>query len=262
MNVTKEKERRESPARPRAPSPGPTGPRRGSTSIIQSFNYAFEGVLWTLRTQRNMRIHFALAVGVLILAFAFGVSKLELIALLLAIAFVLVTEMINTAIEAATDIATTSFDPLAKLAKDIAAGAVLIASVTAVVTGYLVLADRVGQPTNRLLVQVRDEPVYLSLIALVVVILAVVALKALTGRGTPMRGGLPSGHAALAFAAWMAITFVTEGFGHRVLVSTIAFVLACLVAQTRVESGIHSTLEVVSGAAVGALVTLVLFQAF
>jgi diacylglycerol kinase (ATP) len=170
--------------------------------------------------------------------------------------------MINTAIEAATDIATTSFDPLAKLAKDIAAGAVLIASVTAVVTGYLVLADRVGQPTNRLLVQVRDEPVYLSLIALVVVIIAVVALKALSGRGTPMRGGLPSGHAALAFAAWMAITFVTEGFRHRVLVSTIAFVLACLVAQTRVESGIHSTLEVVSGAVVGALVTLVLFQAF
>ena len=93
-------------------------------------------------------------------------------------------------------------------------------------------------------------------------IIAVVALKALSGRGTPLRGGLPSGHAALAFAAWMAITFVTEGFGHRVLVSTIAFVLACLVAQTRVESGIHSSLEVVLGALVGSLSTLVLFQAF
>ncbi len=251
----------ESPERPRPPAPG-VGPRRGTTSVIQSFNYAFEGVIWTLRTQRNMRIHFALAIGVLVLAVAFGVTKLELIALLLAIAFVLVAEMINTAIEAATDVATTSFDPLAKLAKDIAAGAVLIASVTAIVIGYLVLADRVGQPTNRLLVQLRDEPVYLSLIALIVVILAVVSLKAVTGRGTPLRGGLPSGHAALAFAGWVAITFVTEGFGHRVLVSTIAFVLAFLVAQTRVESGIHSTFEVAFGAAIGALVTLVLFQAF
>jgi diacylglycerol kinase (ATP) len=260
MSATKE--RPPSPPRQRSSPPGGQRPRRGSTSIIQSFNYAFEGVIWTLRTQRNMRIHFAIATLVLVLAFIYDVTKLELIALLLAISFVLVAEMINTAIEAATDIATTSFDPLAKLAKDIAAGAVLIASVTAVVTGYLVLADRVGQPTNRLLVQVRDEPVYLSLIALVVVILAVVSLKALSGRGTPLRGGLPSGHAALAFAAWMAITFVTEGFRHRVLVSTIAFVLACLVAQTRVESGIHSTLEVVSGAVVGALVTLVLFQAF
>jgi diacylglycerol kinase (ATP) len=60
----------------------------------------------------------------------------------------------------------------------------------------------------------------------------------------------------------MAITFVTEGFGHRVVVSTVAFVMACLVAQTRVESGIHSTLEVALGAALGTAVTLVLFQAF
>ena len=81
--------------------------------------------------------------------------------------------------------------------------------------------------------------------------LLVVAVKAVTGRGTPMRGGLPSGHAALAFAGWMAITFVTEGYSHRALVSAIAFVLALLVAQTRVESGIHSTFEVAAGAALG-----------
>jgi diacylglycerol kinase (ATP) len=260
MSATRE---RRPPAPPdEVPPPPRIGGRRGTTSIIQSFNYAFQGVIWTLRTQRNMRIHFAVATAVLVLAFAYGVTKLELIALLLAIAFVLITEMINTAIEAATDIATSSYDPLAKLAKDIAAGAVLVSTVTAIVIGYLVLADRLGQPTDRLLVHLRDAPVYLSLIVLIVVILIVVALKALIGRGTPLRGGWPSGHAALAFAGWMAITFVTAGFGHRVLVSTIAFVLACLVAQTRVESGIHSTLEAAAGAVLGALVTLVLFQAF
>jgi diacylglycerol kinase (ATP) len=261
VSATKER-RREAPAHPRPPAPGGVGARRGTDSIIQSLNYAVEGVIWTLRNQRNMRIHFGIAIVVLVLALAFGVTKLELIALLLVIAFVLIAEMVNTAIEAATDIATTSFDPLAKLAKDIAAGAVLIASVTAIVVGYLVLSDRVGGPTDRALSRLRDEPVYLSLIVLVLVVLGVMAVKALTGRGTPLRGGLPSGHAAIAFAGWMAITFVTEGFGHRVLVSTIAFVLACLVAQTRVESGIHSTLEVAFGAALGAGVTLVLFQAF
>ena len=248
---------------PRERPPRPSRPvRPGTSSLIQSFNYAAEGVIWTLRTQRNMRIHFAIAAGVLILAIAVGVTKIELIALILAIAFVLVAEMVNTAIEAVTDVATASFDPLAKLAKDIAAGAVLIAAVTAIAVGYLVLADEVGGPTDRAFTRLRDEPVYLSLVALGVVILAVVALKALTGRGTPMRGGLPSGHAALAFSGWVAITFVTEGFGHRVLVSTIAFLLACLVAQTRVESGIHSTLEVVLGAVLGSVITLVLFQAF
>ena len=65
-------------------------------------------------------------------AIAVGVSRLQLIALVLAIAFVLVAEMLNTAIEGVIDVSTTSFDPNAKLAKDIAAGAVLIASVTAI----------------------------------------------------------------------------------------------------------------------------------
>lgn len=235
---------------------------RRPPSILQSFNYAFEGIIWVLRNQRNMRIHFGIAVVVLILAIAYDVTRLELIALMLAIVFVLIAEMINTAIEAATDIATTSFDPLAKLAKDIAAGAVLIASVNAVVVGYLVLADRLGEPTYRLLVEIRDAPIHLTVIVLILVIVAVIALKALTRRGTPLRGGLPSGHAALAFSGWMAITFVTQDYRHQVLVSTLAFIMACLVAQTRVESGVHSTLEVVLGAALGTVITAVLFQAF
>ena len=78
---------------------------------IESFNYAFEGIIHVLRTQRNMRIHFAVAVAVLVGAVAVGVSKIELIALLLAIAFVLVAEMINTAIEGAIDVATTLVRP-------------------------------------------------------------------------------------------------------------------------------------------------------
>ena len=102
---------------------------RPRPSIFESFNYAIEGVVHVLRTQRNMRIHFGIAVAVLATAGAVGVSKIELIALLLSIAFVLVAEMINSALEGAIDVATTSFDPMAKLAKDIAAGAVLIASV-------------------------------------------------------------------------------------------------------------------------------------
>ncbi|HSO02741.1 MAG TPA: diacylglycerol kinase, partial [Gaiellaceae bacterium] len=97
---------------------------RRAPSILESFNYAFEGIIHVLRTQRNMRIHFAVAALVLLAALVSGVDKLELIALLLAIAFVLIAEMINTAVEAAVDVASTSFDPLAKLAKDIGAGAV------------------------------------------------------------------------------------------------------------------------------------------
>jgi diacylglycerol kinase (ATP) len=233
---------------------------RRSPSIFESFNYAFEGVIHVLRTQRNLRIHFLIAVVVLAVAVVVGVTRFELIALLLAIAFVLIAEMINTAVEHTVDVATTSFDPMAKLAKDIAAGAVLIASVNAVAIGYLVFAHRVGDRSTRVLDRVRDVPITLTLIALVLTIIVVIATKALTGRGTPLRGGLPSGHSALAFAGWMAATYAVADSSHQFLISSLTLAMALLVAQTRVESGVHSALEVAYGGALGALVTLVVFQ--
>ncbi len=234
---------------------------RRSPTIFDSFNYAFEGIIHVLRTQRNLRIHFAIAFLVLVLALVVNVTKLELIALLISIGFVLIAEMLNTAIEAAIDIATTSFDPMAKLAKDIAAGAVLIAAVNALAVGYLVFAGKVADRSSNLLERLRQAPAELTLVALVLTVIVVIATKAYTGRGTPLRGGIPSGHAALAFAGWMAATYVADS-GHRFLISSLTLIMAFLVAQTRVESGVHSTLEVGYGALVGALATLVVFQVF
>jgi diacylglycerol kinase (ATP) len=170
--------------------------------------------------------------------------------------------MINTAIEGAVDVSTTSFDPNAKLAKDIAAGAVLIATVNAVAVGYLVFSDQVGDRSSRLLDRLSDAPAELTLIALALTMIVVIGTKAMTGRGTPLRGGLPSGHAGIAFAGWMALTLIVPSSEHRFLVSTVTFIMALLVGQTRIESGVHSTLEVLYGGLVGALVTLVLFQFF
>jgi diacylglycerol kinase (ATP) len=232
---------------------------RRAQTLFESFNFAVEGIIHVLRTQRNMRIHFLIAVVVLVAAVAIGVSRLELIALLLAIAFVFITEMINSALEQAIDVATTTFDPLAKLAKDVAAGAVLIATVNAVAIGYLVFSGEIADRSTRLLDRLRDTPAQVTLIALVVTIIIVIATKAYTGRGAPLRGGLPSGHAAVAFAGWMAATYII-GDDHRFLISTLTFIMAVLVAQTRVESGIHSALEVTYGGVLGALVTLVVFQ--
>jgi diacylglycerol kinase (ATP) len=232
---------------------------RSRPSVIESFNFAIEGVIHVLRTQRNMRLHFAAAVAVIVVAVAVGVSKIELSVLLVSIAFVLVAEMINTAVEGAIDAATTSFDPMAKLAKDIAAGAVLIASVNAVAVGYLVFAGKAADKTAEVLDRVRSAPAQITLVALVLTVIIVIATKAWTGRGTPLRGGLPSGHAAVAFAGWMAATYIVND-SHRFVVSALTFIMALLVAQTRVESGVHSALEVAYGGALGALVTLSVFQ--
>jgi diacylglycerol kinase (ATP) len=228
-------------------------------TIFDSFNYAFEGIIHVLRTQRNMRIHFVAGIVVIVVALIVSVSRIELIVLLISITFVLIAEMINSAIEGAIDVAKTSFDPLAKLAKDVAAGAVLIATINAIAVGYLIFSARIGDRSGRLLDRLRDGPAALTLAALVITIAGVIAAKAFTGRGTPLRGGLPSGHAAIGFAAWIAVTYAA-GAHHRFVVSSIAFVMALLVAQTRVESGVHSTLEVLLGALLGGLTTLALFQ--
>ncbi len=256
MSVQTDPRRGDEPRRLR-PAPPPS-PGRAPT-LLDSFNYAFEGIIHVLRTQRNLRIHFLVATVVIAAAIALGVDRMELIALLLAIAFVLIAEMINSAIEGAIDVSTTSFDPNAKLAKDVAAGAVLIASATAVGVGYLVFSGAAAHRTARVLDSVRHGPAELTLGALLLVVLLVIGTKAYFGRGTPLRGGLPSGHSALAFAGWMAATYVADD-DHRFLISGLTFIMALLVAQTRVESGVHSRLEVFYGAALGALVTLALFQ--
>ena len=238
-----------------------TSPRR-SKSLLESFNFAFEGIIHVVRYERNLRIHFLIAVAVIIAAVGFDVTRMELISLLLAIAFVLIAEMLNSALEAVVDLVTPSVEPLAKIAKDVAAGAVLIATVTAVAIGYLVFSGAVGERSSHLLDRLSNAPSDLTLVALVITIILVIAAKAITGRGTPLRGGLPSGHAAVAFAGWMAATLVLHNSAHQFLISTLTFIMALLVAQTRVESGVHSTVEVTIGGVLGALVTLTFFQLF
>jgi diacylglycerol kinase (ATP) len=231
-----------------------------SRSIVQSLNYAFDGVIHTLATQRNMRIHFGAAMLALIACAGLGVSREEFALVFLAASFVIAAEMLNTAVEAAIDVATTSFNPLAKIAKDVAAGAVLIAASTAVVVGFLVFGDKVGNPSTSVLEAVRDVPVNVTFIAITLTFLATIVLKTISGRGTALRGGFPSGHAAISFAGWMAVTFLASSSDFSTLISSVAFGLALLVCHTRVESGVHTWGEVVAGAILGSLVTLAVFQ--
>ncbi|MDX6376561.1 MAG: diacylglycerol kinase [Gaiellaceae bacterium] len=240
------------PSKERRPAP--------ASSVVASLNYAFEGVIYALRTQRNMRVHFVASAVALIAGLAVGVSRGELLALLIAASLVIVAELFNTAIEAAIDVATTSFDPRAKVAKDVAAGAVLVCAFVALAVAYTVFADRLSSPTATMLARVRESPVHLTVIAWVLVVLIVIAVKAATGRGTPVRGGLPSGHAAIAFAGWAAVLFITADSRHNVLVASITLVMAMLVAQTRVEAGIHTVVEVIYGGVLGVLVSLAIFQ--
>ncbi len=144
-------------------------PERRKTTLLQSFDHAFQGLVYSVRHQRNMRIHFAVAVVVLVASVFLDVSRLELVVVFVTIAFVLMAELINTAVEAVVDIITDEFDPRAKAAKDVAAGAVLVAAINSLVVAYLVLADRLAHVSLELLTTIRRSPAHLTIVALAVV---------------------------------------------------------------------------------------------
>jgi len=106
---------------------------------IESFRYAFAGIWHTLKTQRNAQIHVSIAIVIFILGLFLNLNLTEWAILALTTGFVLATEMLNTVAEAAMDYATTEFNPQVKIVKDVAAGAVLTAAITAVVVGLLIL---------------------------------------------------------------------------------------------------------------------------
>lgn len=133
-----------SPHRPDAPAPvpdpasaaseAPPEPGRAGT-LARSFRYAFAGLFYVVRSQRNFRIHLAAALVAAALALALGFTPVEWAVLATIITLVMTLEMVNTVVEAAVDLASPAYHPLAKIAKDVAAGAVLLTAIGAVVVG-------------------------------------------------------------------------------------------------------------------------------
>lgn len=224
--------------------------------LIESFNYAISGVIYALKTQRNMKIHFGVAMLVLAVSLFMDFSRIELLLLFFTISLVLVTEMINTSIETTIDMITDNYHPLAKVAKNVAAGAVLISAINAVVVAYLLFFDRLYPFTFLVLWRVRQSPAHVTFISLLLVILVVVILKSVTGEGTPLRGGMPSGHSAIAFSVVTVVAFISQDM----LVTTLTFLLGLLVIQSRIETKIHNTFETIIGAILGIIITVLIFQ--
>ena len=108
-------------------------------SVWHSFRYAFAGIWHTLKTQRNAKIHTAITVAVLLLGLWLRLPAPDWAVLALTIGVVFAAEIINTAIEAVVDLVAPEFQPLAKIAKDAAAGAVLVLAIAAVIVGLLIL---------------------------------------------------------------------------------------------------------------------------
>lgn len=110
-----------------------------SASLLHSFKYAFEGIWYVLRSQRNAKIHLGVTLAVILLGLFLRLSALHWAVLLVTIGMVFAAEMFNTVIEALIDLVSPNYHPLAKIAKDAAAGAVFILAMMSVLVGLLVL---------------------------------------------------------------------------------------------------------------------------
>ena len=107
--------------------------------FLESLKYALEGLEYCIKTQRNLRIHFVFAVIAILTSLALNISRVEFVMIVMVISLVIICEIINTAIERAVDTTTLEYHPIAKISKDVAAGAVLVSAINAIIVGWLIL---------------------------------------------------------------------------------------------------------------------------
>lgn len=226
--------------------------------LIDSFNYAIEGVVYAVRTQRNMRIHMIAALLVLTASFFYDMTKVELLIVLLTITSVITAELFNTAIEFTIDATTNYYHPLAKIAKNISAAAVLLTAINALAVGYIIFWQKLEDINFKVIKKIKSSDPYMIFLILFIVCIATLVIKAIYGEGTPLRGGMPSGHSAIAFAIATTIALLTE----ETVSIMLSYILALIVAQSRVDSETHSIIEVLAGAFLGIFLTIFLFKIF
>jgi len=227
-------------------------------NLVDSFNAAIEGFLYVIKTQRNMRVHFLLALFVLLFGIYLDFTRTELIMLLLTCSSVLIIEMINTAMEIVMDYVESSHSGWVKVVKDITAGAVLVASINAIIVGYfLFFRDNIFSVVfKREFFKLSQSDWHISFFILIILLGVVIMSKAIFHKGKPLRGGMPSGHSAIAFSLWMLIALLTD----NLLIISAVFVLAFMIAQSRISRHYHTIWEVIAGSVLGSLITLVIYR--
>ncbi len=234
----------------------PSAKRVHDNPMWAAFDYAFQGILYATRTQRNMRVHLVAGSLALFATLYLRLERAYVAVVVIVIVLVIALELLNTAIEAVVDLMTVAHHPLAKIAKDASAAAVLVVSMGAVIVGYLAFYEGVTAAGAKVSAALAGVPRNYVFVALAIVGVVTIFMKAYAGRrGTPLQGGAVSGHAALAFAGATLIALL----GQTLVVALLAYFLAFLVSQSRIEGGIHSLGEVVAGGIVGAGITAGLF---
>ncbi|TYQ15521.1 UNVERIFIED_CONTAM: diacylglycerol kinase (ATP) [Acetivibrio alkalicellulosi] len=227
-------------------------------NLFDSFNNAIKGIIYVIKTERNMKIHVVVSILVFLMSLFLDLTKTELIVICFTVGMVITAELFNTAIEVIVDLITTGYHPKIKIIKDVSAGAVLVVSFIAMVIGYFIFFERVSTGLEKGIERIRQYPMHLSIIAIIITVIMVLVLKAFSPNYNPLRGGMPSGHAAIA----SAITTAAALWSMNTKITILCIILMLLVIQSRIEAKIHSFMEVFVGTVLGFMITLFLFKMF
>ena len=231
-------------------------------NFIEAWYNAINGIVYTATTQRNFRIQLVLAVIVLALSLFYGLGTTEFLCLVFALFFVIFAEMVNTAIETVVDLFVDVYHPKAKIAKDVAAGAVVLSACNALIVGYFIFfnAENMKAISDSIFNNMVKSPQHLAFVAIILVVIAVIAIKASCSkkkeRGQLIKEGfVPSGQSAVAFAALTAIWINSKD----IVTFTLALVLSLLVVGHRVYNNARTKAEVVFGACMGVLIVMLVY---
>ena len=231
-------------------------------NFIEACNNAVNGIIYAATTQRNIKIQLVLAVIVMVLCLFYGLNTTEFLCLVFAVFMVIFAEMINTAIETVVDLFVDVYHPKAKIAKDVAAGAVVLATCNALIVGYFIFfkAENLKAISDSIFNNMVKSPLHLAFVAIILVVIGVIAIKASCSkkkeRGQLIKEGfVPSGQSALAFAALTAIWLNSKD----IVTFSLALMLSILVAGNRMYNNARTKAEVIFGASMGVLIVLLVY---
>ena len=224
--------------------------------LTGAFKHAASGILSATQSERNIRIQFVLITVALILGIIFKLNRVELILLVVSIFFIIFAEMINTAIEAIVDLYTTEFHPKAKIAKDVGAGAVVMASINAIIVGYFLFFEKIANFGLKYIVSwSTSNPLTYFILLIATTLILIVAFKLISKKVFNDRF-IPSGQALASTSVFMAIWSQTK---NEIIISS-ALIMVMLVCLNRISSDRRTLWEVAVGAALGILIAIVVYS--
>lgn len=227
-------------------------------NFIDKLNDAIEGLISIFREHRNMKLHLLIATLILSSGIFLGLGKTQLIILILAISLIMFAEMVNSCLEMMLDFVHPQHHPMLKRIKNALAGSVLFTGIVAYTVTYFIFNPYLQSPLINGFQRLKGAHWYLTFFVLLVVVSIVVVTKVIFHKGRPLRGGIPSGHSALAFSIWTMITILKP----EPLLSMLIFILALMISASRLREGIHNIWEIILGSVLGFLTTLIIFQFF